>query len=95
VTLLAVPEIRQKDLLIAFKAVASDGQQFYVFVNADDKARKLTLKEDLTAAEVIVDQESAGISPLARPAGFKLQASLLELEPLTAVIFRTCIPGIL
>ncbi len=89
VTLLAVPEIRQKDLLIAFTAVASDGKQFYVFVNADDKPRVLTLKEDLTSAEVIVDQESAGVSPLARPAGFKLQVRLLELEPLTAVIFRS------
>lgn len=89
VSLIPAPEIAEEDLVIAYKCRSTDRQQFHVFINADHKSRNLTLQEDLTHAEVVVDKEMAGTAPLARPNGFKLSPDSLELDPLTVVIFRS------
>ena len=88
VKLVPAPEIAEEDLIIAYRCEASDKTIFYVFVNADSRPRKLTLKVDLSQSEVLVDQKMAGISALARPEGFKVTPDSIEIEPLTAVVFR-------
>lgn len=90
VTLLQIPEINAQDLVIAFKNKATDGTgNYYVFVNADNKARTLTLSEDLTSGAVLVDDDEAGKDSVTVKSGFTLTAGSITLEPLTAVIIRT------
>ncbi|WP_416367204.1 pullulanase [Paenibacillus sanfengchensis] len=90
VTLLQIPEISTQDLVIAFKNKATDGTgNYYVFVNADNKARKLSLSEDLTSGAVLVDNDEAGKDPVTVKSGFTLTGGSITLEPLTAVIIRT------
>lgn len=89
VKLVAAPEIDEEDLIIAYSCEASDKTVFFVFVNADAETRKLTLKVDLTQAEVVVDGKAAGTAALARPEGFKISPDTIEIAPLTAVVFKT------
>ncbi|MBU1107729.1 MAG: pullulanase [Candidatus Riflebacteria bacterium] len=86
VKLLSVPEMLEKDLVIAYSCCATNGETYYVFVNADNKPRKLTLDVDLTSKSVLVDAETAGTEPIANPAGFSLTSGNITLEPLTSVI---------
>ncbi|GAB4280496.1 MAG: hypothetical protein Kow0029_25130 [Candidatus Rifleibacteriota bacterium] len=89
VKLISAPEILEEDLIIAYKCMARDRNQFHVFINADKIARKLTLKEDMTQAEVIVDRERSGTNALVKPTGFTIYPDSIEIEPLTVVIFRS------
>jgi secreted pullulanase len=83
------PEIREVDLVVAYRARASTGELFHVFVNADAVARTLTLDTDLSAAEVLVDDDEAGATPVQRPSGFRLEHGKIVMEPLSAIVLRT------
>lgn len=89
IRLLSFPETTEEDLVIAFSCEDSSKRHYHIFINADDKTRKLTLKENLQNSEVIVDQESAGTDALAKPKGFKLEPDGIEIKPLTGVVFRS------
>ncbi|WP_409252063.1 pullulanase [Bacillus sp. SCS-153A] len=88
VTLLDDPEIKEEDLLIAYQAKATNGDVYYVFINADSKARTLTLDEDLTDAVVLVDQDEAGVEKVSEKTGFSLTAHSISLDPLTTVVVK-------
>lgn len=89
VTLIDAPEIRRKDLVIAYKCRSTDGTGvYYVFVNADSEVRKLTLNEDLTRGVVVVDNDEAGVDEVTERSGFELTPDSITLEPLTAVIIK-------
>lgn len=89
VTLIPAPEMKASDLVIGYKNKATDGTgHYYVFMNADDKERTLTLSEDLTSGTVLVDNDEAGINAVSSPSGFELTASAITLAPLTAVIIK-------
>ncbi|UHA75445.1 pullulanase-associated domain-containing protein [Paenibacillus sp. 481] len=89
VTLIKAPEMKENDLVIGYKNVATDGTgQYYVFVNADSKSRKLTLPVDLTSGTVIVDSDEAGVKAVAKRSGYKLKKKSITLDPLSAVVIR-------
>ncbi|WP_246944862.1 pullulanase [Bacillus pinisoli] len=90
VTMLDAPEMNSQDLLIAYKSVATNGEAYYVFINADSKARKLTLSEDLTRGDVLVDQDQAGTKKInkKKQTGFTLSSTTIELQPLTTVVIK-------
>ncbi|MFD1174836.1 pullulanase [Paenibacillus puldeungensis] len=89
VTLLNVPEVKAQDLVIGYKTQATDGTgTYYVFINADSKARSLTLDQDLTSGKVLVDNDEAGASGVKAKSGFALTAKSLTLDPLTAVVIN-------
>lgn len=89
VTLINAEEMEATDLVIGYKNKATDGTgNYYVFMNADDKERTLTLSEDLTGGTVVVDSDEAGIQAVADPTGFELTAGSIKLAPLTAVIIK-------
>ncbi|MFS0724028.1 alpha-amylase family glycosyl hydrolase [Paenibacillus sp. 1P07SE] len=89
VTLIGAPEIREHDLVIAYRCSEPEGEaSYYIFVNADTHERQLTLETDLTGGEVLVDGERAGIEPLQQPSGFSLTAGGITLQPLTAAVIR-------
>lgn len=91
VNLISAPEVKTNDLVIAYSNKATDGTGiYYVFMNADSTARELTLSEDLTSAQVLVDSDEAGVAaiPTGNQSGFDLTATTITLDPLTAVILR-------
>ncbi|MFC4099206.1 pullulanase [Paenibacillus xanthanilyticus] len=91
VTLITAPEIKPNDLVIGYKNRSTDGTgSYYVFVNADNVSRTLTLPENLTAGQVLADNDQAGKEsiPAAQQSGFALTATTLTIDPLTTVIIR-------
>ncbi|WP_379160677.1 pullulanase [Paenibacillus sp. sgz5001063] len=91
VSLIAAPEIQATDLVIGYKNKATDGTGlYYVFMNGDNAARTLTLSEDLTGGQVLVDDDQAGTAaiPAESQTGFTLTANSITLAPLTAVVIR-------
>lgn len=88
VTLLASPDIAATDLVIAYRNEATNGDAYYVFINADDKPRRIGLDIDLTQGEVVADGEQAGTSAIATPAGVQIASDHVQLDALTAAIVR-------
>lgn len=89
VSLIAAPEIKKNDLVIAYKNQSTDQTgDYYVFLNADRSERTLTLPVNLTKGTVVVDQDEAGISQIQNPSGYILTKDSITLEPLTAVIIK-------
>jgi pullulanase len=90
VKLLDLPEIKDSDLVIAYENVSTDKTgTYYVFVNADMKARTLTLGDlDFSKAKVLVDNDEAGKTPVSKPSGYKLTNGKLTLDPLTTVVIK-------
>ncbi|MUT64624.1 pullulanase [Paenibacillus sp. NEAU-GSW1] len=94
VTLIDAPQISAEDLFIAYKNKATDGTgQYYVFLNADNEERTITLTEDLQSGTVVVDNDEAGIAAVSAPSGFTLTADSITLDPLTAVIIKKDAPA--
>ncbi len=88
VTLVSAPEIGATDLVIAYRAQATNGDTYFVFINADNAERRLTLGDDLTHGTVVVDDDEAGSTPVKQPSGFQLTRDSIVLQPLTAVVIR-------
>lgn len=89
VTLIEAPEIQKQDLIIGYRAEGSKKEVYYVFINADDKARTLTLTDyDLTEGKIIVDSDEAGIKEVRDPSGFELSQNTITIDALTAVIVK-------
>ncbi len=89
VSLIEVPEIAEEDLVIGYRAKDSSGKEtYYVFVNADDQERSLTLDDDLSAGEVIVDGVEAGTTAITDPEGVSVSGKGIELAPLTSAVVR-------
>jgi len=77
VRLLPVPEIGEKDLVIAYRCRATTGEAFDVFVNADSRTRRLSLDFDPTAGQIV-----------ARSGTAQLSRSRIILAPLSCLIIR-------
>ncbi|MEK3987384.1 pullulanase [Paenibacillus sp. FSL K6-3166] len=91
VNLIPAPEMKTDDLVIGYSNKATDGTGiYYVFMNGDSTARTLTLSEDLTSGQVLVDNDEAGVAaiPVENQSGFNLTANTITLDPLTAVILK-------
>ncbi len=85
---LAVPEISGSDLCIAYSLEATDGQIFYVLANVDEKGRDFSLEQDISGAQVLVDDDEAGILPVKKLSGIKMEGKKISLDPLTVVILK-------
>ncbi|GAK40554.1 pullulanase [Paenibacillus urinalis] len=89
VSLIKAPEMNSKDLIIAYKNKSTDNTgTYYVFVNADQTPRTLSLDTDLTKGTVVVDQDEAGVKAVSDKSGFELSKTSITLEPLTAVVIK-------
>jgi pullulanase len=89
VSLINAPEIQANDRIIAYKNKSTDGTgHYYVFLNADNSSRSLTLTEDLTGATVLVDNDEAGTTAVSDKSGFTLTSNSITLDPLSAVIIK-------
>ncbi|MBD8069378.1 pullulanase [Bacillus sp. PS06] len=94
VTLIDSPEINDQDLVIGYKNESTDGTgSYYVFINADNQERTITLSEDLTAYKVLVDSDEAGVAEVTEMSGFELTESSLTMEPLTTIVIKNEVKG--
>ncbi|CDQ19396.1 pullulanase [Halobacillus karajensis] len=92
VTMLEAPEVQDTDLLIAYKAVDPGGKgkgSYYVFVNADNKERTLTVSDDLRKGKVLVDNDEAGRRKVEEPSGFEWNKGQVTIDPLTTIVIQT------
>lgn len=89
VSLIKAPEIKSTDLLIGYKSKSTDKTGvYYVFINADNSERVISLQSDLTKGTVLVDQNEAGSTAVSEKSGFTLTKTSIVLEPLTAVVIK-------
>ncbi|WP_440895019.1 pullulanase [Amphibacillus sp. Q70] len=88
VSLIEAPEIGTEDLIMGYQAIDSDGDSYAVFVNADTETRQLTLSEDFSAGDVLVDGLTAGTESISDPIGVVLTEDSIEMDPLTATVIR-------
>ena len=89
VTQIASPSIAATDLVLAFRATDStNSNNYFVFVNADDQSRTISLATDLTSGSVLVDGASAGTSPIASPVGVSISTNSITLDPLTMGVIQ-------
>ncbi len=94
VSLISIPGqngIATNDVVIAYQTIASNGDRYAVFVNADSKERSFVLSDiykDLLQGQVLVDGERAGVEALSDLVGVELTDSAVVLAPLTATVIR-------
>ena len=81
--------LRKKTFVLGYQVVASNGDIYAVFVNADTKERQFNFGEaykHLAGAEVVADGNTAGVTAISDPAGVTRNSNGLALAPLTATI---------
>jgi pullulanase len=76
------------EVRIAYRCEATNGDAYYVFINADIVPRSFSLDVDLTASDVLVDGNQSGTTAIAQPSGFTLTANQIEVEPLSVVVIK-------
>ena len=93
VTLLTVPgqdNVAQEDLVLGYQTIASNGDRYLVYVNADSKARQFDLSK-LTnglSYRVLADGNQVNLSGISELSGVAINNHILTLDPLTATIIR-------
>ncbi len=90
ISLLDFPEVGDSDLVIAYENVSTDDTGvYYVFVNADDEARTLTLGDyDFSDGVVLVDNDEAGRKKVKSQSGFTMTDDTMTINPLTTVVIK-------
>ncbi|QET82519.1 pullulanase [Streptococcus dysgalactiae] len=84
-------DIQKDDLIIGYQTIASNGDRYAVFVNADSKARTVVLPDryrHLLGAQVLVDAEQAGVTAIAKPKGVQFTKEGLTIDGLTATVLK-------
>jgi secreted pullulanase len=90
VRLLDFSEIQATDSLIAYESVSTDDTGvYYVFMNADDEKRSLSLAGyNFRGGDVIVDSDEAGVLEVSDATGFVLSEDKLTIDPLTTIVIK-------
>lgn len=92
VTLIKAPEVKTNDKVIAYRNESTNGDAYYVFVNADMASRTFTIGTDLTGGVVLVDNDEAGITEVKERTGFTLTAEKITVDALTTVVIKQAAP---
>ena len=92
-TLLTVPgqdNVAQEDLVLGYQTVASNGDRYLVYVNADSKARQFDLSKLTNGLSymVLADGNQVNLSGISELSGVAINNHILTLDPLTATIIR-------
>lgn len=85
---LIYPSRDTDDLVISYSCKSSKGEEYFIFINADEKKREFKLSQDLTKASVLVDEKEAGIKNIVNPKGVVVTKDKITLAPLTLVILK-------
>lgn len=89
VSLIQSKDIKEEDLFIGYRANATTGESFFVFVNADSSERTVSLKTDLTEGLVLVDSDEAGTNEVSMISGVEINTNQITIDPLTVIIIKT------
>lgn len=89
VSLIESPEISEEDLAIIYKSESTNGETYFVIINADSKSRTLSIEYDLTNAVVLVDSDEAGISEVTELSGITIEPDKVIVDPLTAIVIKS------
>ena len=92
-TLLTVPgqdNVAQEDLVLGYQTIASNGDRYLVYVNADSKARQFDLSKITNSLSylVLADGSQVNLSGISELSGVAINNHILTLDPLTATIIR-------
>ena len=92
-TLLTVPgqdNVAQEDLVLGYQTVASNGDRYLVYVNADSKARQFDLSKITNGLSylVLADGSQVNLSGISELSGVTINNHILTLDPLTATIIH-------
>lgn len=85
------PSIDDVDLVIAYGARDTDGNQYLVVVNTDEQEREIILPETnrfFLNGTVLVDGRTAGTQPIAEPVDIRFTDQSLVLAPLTGSVIQ-------
>ena len=85
---LLYPNRENEDLILSYKTKSTSGEEFYVFVNADNSEREFWISEDLTNSTVIVDGNQAGTETISNPVGILIGRERIILAPLTFIVIK-------
>ncbi|WP_211231285.1 pullulanase [Halonatronum saccharophilum] len=88
VSMVESDDIADTDLVIGYRTESTDGEVYYIFINADDSERELRIDVDLTGAQVLVDAVQAGTEEIANPTGVEVTSNSITLDPLTPVVLK-------
>ena len=93
VTLLTQPGqdgVAQEDLVLGYKAVATNGETYLVYVNADKQTRQFDLSKVLENRSylVLADGRQVNLAGLDQLSGVTISDQTLTLDPLTATIMK-------
>jgi len=88
VTLVNTDSIDNTDLAIGYICKATDGQEYYVFINGDSSTRTINLSVDLTGSDILADANTAGTTAIASPTGVTVNSNSIVIDPLTVVIIK-------
>ena len=92
-TLLTVPgqdNVAQGDLVLGYQTIASNGDRYLVYVNADSKTRQFDLSKITNGLSylVLADNNQVNLSGISDLSGVAINNHILTLDPLTATIIR-------
>ena len=74
--------------MIAYSCRATNGDTYYVLINADTKRRRIRIGEDLRDGIILVDSDEAGVTPVTKVSGVRITARAVIIDPLTAVVVK-------
>ena len=85
---LLYPTSDTSELIIAYSAKATNGDEYIVLINADIISREFSLGLDVSKASVLVDGVQAGTKSITNPKGLVIKNDKVTLEPLTFVVLK-------
>ena len=82
--------VAQEDLVLGYQTIASNGDRYLVYVNADSKARQFDLSKITNGLsyQVLADGSQVNLSGISELSGVTINNHILTLDPLTATIIR-------
>lgn len=84
---LLYPSASEKDKIIAFSSKATNGDTYYVIINADTNARDFKIS-GMDTGTVLVDNDESGITPVTNITGIVREANKVTVAPLTVIIIK-------
>ncbi|WP_018247933.1 pullulanase-associated domain-containing protein [Orenia marismortui] len=85
---LIYPAEDAEDKIIAYKSTATDLSEYYVFINGDTIERDFAVKEDLTSATVLVDNDESGATAVSTVSGVTVTADTVTVDPLSVAVIK-------
>ena len=82
--------VAQEDLVLGYQTVASNGDRYLVYVNADSKARQFDLSKITNGLSylVLADGSQVNLYGISELSGVTINNHILTLDSLTATIIR-------